>query len=675
MRIPKGDFKFCRPMQWADAEAMAGHPKWDVNIILVANRAGMQAHYGQDSTAARMELSAAIADALNAECDPTVDLEPEDVLRWWEMPVGWTPAADEVLQRRSTAAPAGPMARPKKLAKARLDASLHIDYTYRHCATDGELEELYPELPLAMDWTTLAYTDGSYIGRNEDGRQRLAGAGVYIPKQDGPYQPEGMMGQGKRMVLKPGPDGYTNTITRAELVAIYKFLVWARGTHEHLGVATDSAAAIHLISKVVREPHHFYMHKHRGILWRIMSEIKDRTVPLHIYKVKSHSGIVGNELADIAARRGAVLEGKEMVEEGATPHLEDEFPYWMRYTPTGEDTGLAPQVVGDFGRQLAKLCHEECRLGGANLESKYYQAMKGAEPGILLDVSNRWRAAQDVPPARRRIAMAYHSGMLHCQAVVYREGRSDSPNCLLCGQYDSRQHAVSGCPMVRDAVTERHHGAVRMIAKEVMKGRHGAGMVMMDAGRLEKRRRDGVELATSIPDWMFPAEMPQEERNRLKRTLKPDILLYTKDGDGQEQAGATRQGIVARLVEVKYCKDTDRTGQEERAENQHEELKGILVNAGYTVQQHTILLGVGGTIYKETPGDLEALGLKKPRARRLMERLSSYALEKMQAIVHMRRAKETEVLKQTGKWKKWDPKRDRWETTAKKRKHGKRGVG
>jgi hypothetical protein len=85
----------------------------------------------------------------------------------------------------------------------------------------------------------MAYTDGSKVDQknNETGTvTKLTGTGMYVPKQDGPYGIGGMMGQGKRTSLRPGPPGYTNTITRAELVGVYEFLKWAKQDHQHLSV-------------------------------------------------------------------------------------------------------------------------------------------------------------------------------------------------------------------------------------------------------------------------------------------------------------------------------------------------------------------------------------------------------------------------------------------------------
>jgi hypothetical protein len=419
-------------------------------------------------------------------------------------------------------------------------------------------------------------------------------------------------------------------------------------------------AILQEISKAVRDPNHFADHKHRGLLWRILLLLLEMELPLVMYKVKSHVGIVGNELADIAAKMGLDSEHARLVTDGAEPHLEDTNPYWLKYQPTGkgEDTELRPQIVGDLKEQLSRICYAELKLGRANQEAIYYQTMQQALPDMLLDISNKWRTSQTVPPAARRTAMAYHNGTLYNQSMAKREKRTDSDACILCGQTDSRQHAVSGCPAMSDMVTERHHGAVRLITKEIMRGRHGAALLMMDAGRLEKRKRDGVDLATSIPTDLLPGNVSQAELKKLTRTLKPDILLKTKQRakrTGDDPKPKTK-GPVVRIVEVKYCKDTDKTKQEERASEQHARLTALLKQNKQEVQQHTILLGVGGTIYKDTLNHLKALGIDKDRAVKLVERLSAYAVTQMRNIIHTRRALEAAKLKSTGQWKQWRPK-------------------
>jgi hypothetical protein len=40
LRIPKTCFKFMTPDAWKGAAPYAGHPKWDVNFVLVGNTAG-----------------------------------------------------------------------------------------------------------------------------------------------------------------------------------------------------------------------------------------------------------------------------------------------------------------------------------------------------------------------------------------------------------------------------------------------------------------------------------------------------------------------------------------------------------------------------------------------------------------------------------------------------------
>lgn len=262
--------------------------------------------------------------------------------------------------------------------------------------------------------------------------------------------------------------------------------------------------------------------------------------------------------------------------------------------------------------------------------------------------------------------MAYHGGCLHTQVVAHREGRADSDGCLLCGEKDTRQHAVSGCRAIRPMATNRHHKATRLLAKEVVRGRHGNGLLMMDAGSQERREEDGIRAATSIPDWVLPRGTEGEQLRRLKNTLKPDILLQVR--------GARGQPDTLKIIEVKYCKDTDKSQQEEWAAKQHKKLIGLMEEAGHKVEQETILLGVGGTIYKDLQSQLENMGVAKPRALKLMHKLSAHAVTQMQQIVHVRRALEQEAMKAVGKWKAWGQRADPWARRPRRRKD-KRGEG
>ena len=200
MRIPRHNFKFCKPTQWADTEPMAGHPRWDVNIILVANRAGMAKYYGQDTPTAREGISADIAEALKA--DLNLDIQPKDVLTWWKMPQGWRPASDQSLM---DAVPScATMKRPKAHRKARWDTSLHKDHTYPPTLGGEELQSAYPPAPLALDWTQLIYTDCSYKKTRDTDtgdKTQKAGSGLYIPRQDGQLEAKGLMAQGHREII------------------------------------------------------------------------------------------------------------------------------------------------------------------------------------------------------------------------------------------------------------------------------------------------------------------------------------------------------------------------------------------------------------------------------------------------------------------------------------------
>ncbi len=81
------------------------------------------------------------------------------------------------------------------------------------------------------------------------------------------------------------------------------------------------------------------------------------------------------------------------------------------------------------------------------------------------------------------------------------------------------------------------------------------------------------------------------------------------------------------VVEVKYCEDTRPRSQLEAAHQQHGVLCQHLRRAAANVSLHTILLGVGGTIY--SPYSLEPLKhheLDPQKVTKLAEKLHAHSV-------------------------------------------------
>jgi hypothetical protein len=349
-------------------------------------------------------------------------------------------------------------------------------------------------------------------------------------------------------------------------------------------------------------------------------------------------------MADIIAKEAGQGDGEpEYMDIGANPHMEDKHSYWLQHTPAtpaDSDNVATPRIVGDLHDDLGAICRKMCWMGDARMDTIYYSVLQNILPHVLAELSNKYKTSSLVPGGAVRTAVAYHSGGLANQKIRYRDKYADSPNCLLCGGMDGGHHAVSACPAMEKPVTARHHGAARALVKEILKGRLGAGLAMMDAGNAEKRRQAGFsdDLEVSVPAALFPPSVPPEEVDHARRTMKPDAVIV---------AGKPNQRIV-HLVEVKYCRDTDRSVQEARAGAQHQGLMNLLSADGQTTRLHTILLGVGGTIYKDTQDTLVELGVDKTRAQSALEKVSKYSVQQMHYIIKTRRGMEARARAERG---------------------------
>ena len=161
-----------------------------------------------------------------------------------------------------------------------------------HHLTHHALALLFPQTsPLRWAWQHAVYTDGSCVPDPHGGPNRL-GAAFY----DGP--------DGATYLVDPAGQGSTNTITRAELGAIDQALAHAGLRPGPLTIFSDSLASLHLIRTATTSPASLWECKHRDLLHSITDRLVSRCslgLATSLCKVKAHSGIQGNELADRGA--------------------------------------------------------------------------------------------------------------------------------------------------------------------------------------------------------------------------------------------------------------------------------------------------------------------------------------------------------------------------------------
>ena len=206
---------------------------------------------------------------------------------------------------------------------------LPLDQARTTLPTPGAQPQWGQELKQKVaDWRTLAYTDGSCMSDKEG--QRI-GAGVYMA---------GLQAQGSgQHTVNPKGEGLTNTINRAELTGLA-----AAMQQGYTHIATDSLASLHQIRKAVLQPMTLDHHKHEPLLTSICRMIESSPEPIHFYKVKAHSGIIGNEAADALARWSAcAADGHEMgVGVGSRPY---ENTHWPSSPATKEKEECEPPTT------------------------------------------------------------------------------------------------------------------------------------------------------------------------------------------------------------------------------------------------------------------------------------------------------------------------------------------
>jgi ribonuclease HI len=380
------------------------------------------------------------------------------------------------------------------------------------------------EPPTPTPWTPQftpeewVYTDGSDI----KGQPRLGAAVVHIPTRTTIY------------IDATGREE-TNTIMRAELVAIHTALA-TFAEHTWLGIFTDSLSSIQAIRLRFTRPGlssapHYH---HHMLLLQSICHLLEARIEKGFYttirKIRAHSHIRGNDLADTAAKLAVTdfdtlpTEQTLRVDTGA---IAPRPPFWVMYTANP----AAPTPALSTGPRQATLrppwwtIPEEDRLQmhaftrpshqlrqkvrASTLRSLHHtslymrliltaktEGMNTAAAGKALHTRLREN------PKEGTNLLKFMYGQLYNGKLAKLYGHTPTDECPLCHLPDSCTHIAGECKAHKNLTIGRHNAACQLIHAAIRNSAKGGGalysakelrLVMADAGTQAQTTTEDLE--------------------------------------------------------------------------------------------------------------------------------------------------------------------------------------
>lgn len=303
-------------------------------------------------------------------------------------------------------------------------------------------------------------------------------------------------------------------------------------------------------------------------------------------------------------------------------------------------TTLIP--FSNLREQLRDATRRSVGMGWSNQDTHNYTSMLEHLPHMHPETFALMTGAAWVPMCMVRMALLYRMGTLYTAKWAHRFGHAQTAECAAgCGYHnDTIDHAISGCEHMEKLRTDRHNRAGSLIARTLQHNGIGAHIHSMDLGRkltatnaprqaprAHRGSQPPTKIPTTIGNTLFAPTHPPDLANR-----RPDIVFVQRHADGT---------TTVHLIEIKYARDTKRTQQVLRAEDQYAGLVPHLAKKdGQTVRQHTIVLGVGGAIFRDPDVVLEEFRIAPRERARLARALHLHSILYLYKAVKWRRQLE-----------------------------------
>lgn len=369
---------------------------------------------------------------------------------------------------------------------------------------------------------------------------------------------------------------------------------------------------------------------------------------MELIKVKGHSNIIGNDMADILANMARDYNhDAELIEILDNPRTRG---YWVKTNITNSDGTHSKRHINNLNDDLCKHCTKQLGKGHSNEDSIYFNIWKDLSKIMDGNLSNHFWINK-VKDAELRTVLQYRTGTLWNKKIEQRNNAAlknpiHTDNlCPLCHQPDSGSHIAGGCshPVMKSIVISRHNTIATAIMKEIAKGEKGTDLLVADTCSKEKHNKLLPTVPFQrIPNWVLPKT---SKKNRLK--MRPDGLLLRTYNVHRQNAfkrikGKPMLDKPVHIIEVKITSDTNHDEMMIQAKQQHNKLLSQLHRHKYKhVSLHSLVFGVSGTIPKTMKTQLTELGIKdKDRLDKLLKSINIICVKYLHKLVIARRQLE-----------------------------------
>ena len=363
-------------------------------------------------------------------------------------------------------------------------------------------------------------TDGAV---KEDGRMGCA----YVSLDDNVMPPRAFVVLGPPSAMRAELSGLDQAVADAPL-------------DQDLTILTDSLASMQKLEALQRKdfPEWLHCHPERALLESVVARINVRAkarVLTRVVKVPAHKAHPLNEAADAAASQAAL----EADIGGVLSHSDSgAVRFYLSGRLTEWGTNVRQHLIQVAARQhkdrLSLLLSQQMDSEDADMASTSAQARRNP-----VSLTARWIMRSDLGReylgaamaamrngAQKRRLFQTVAGMFPCRALLFKQGKSPSPQCLLCGgQSETVAHIQCWCPSLREARIAAHHAIAALIFHTLQ--RHSIGR---------------WQLLVEIPvSSLRAAEVPLDMYDPWNRMID-DIEESELEADG-----LGRQQVLARL--------------------------------------------------------------------------------------------------------------------------------